>query len=135
VVYDSVNNPLAGPYLWNFHRWDAPDSASGFRADLSFDGQSTVFSSISGSQIEVASGYYIQPRYEMTFNNNGGVLTNFQVTLNADDLALMAGAGAVVTAGPTIVWADPIMKNFEFVYTVTSGSVAYRYIMDNYYTP
>ncbi|HYK47865.1 MAG TPA: DNRLRE domain-containing protein [Parafilimonas sp.] len=135
VVYDSVSNPLAGTYLWNFHRWDAPDSASGYRADLSFDGESTVFSPLSASQIEVASGYYIQPRYEITFTNNGGLLTNFHVSLNADDLALMASAGVVVTAGPSIVWADPITKNFEFVYSVTAGGASYRYILDNYYNP
>jgi len=136
IWFHAIGNPLAGPYLWNFHRWDASDSTSGFyRTDLSFDGGSTAFSPVDPTTVEVPSGYYIQPRYELTFNNNNGVLSNFQISINADDLGTMAGAGVVVSSGPYIVWADPIAKNFEFVYNVTSGGVAFRYILDNYYQP
>ena len=136
IWFHAIGNPLAGPYLWNFHRWDASDSTSGFyRTDLSFDGASTSFSPIDPTTIEVPSGYYIQPRYNLSFTNTNGVLSDFKISLDEDDLASMAGAGVVVSAGPYIVWADPIARNFEFVYNVTSGGVAFRYILDNYYQP
>jgi hypothetical protein len=71
----------------------------------------------------------------LSFTNTNGVLSDFKISLDEDDLASMAGAGVVVSAGPYIVWADPIARNFEFVYNVTSGGVAFRYILDNYYQP
>jgi hypothetical protein len=114
IWFHAIGNPLAGPYLWNFHRWDASDSTSGFyRTDLSFDGASTSFSPIDPTTIEVPSGYYIQPRYNLSFTNTNGVLSDFKVSLDEDDLASMAGAGVVVSAGPYIVWADPIARKFR----------------------
>ncbi|GAC1420500.1 MAG: hypothetical protein NVS1B13_07020 [Flavisolibacter sp.] len=127
IYYHLIGNPLAGTYKWDFTRWNNPQG-TGAPSSLSFVGRTTVFSPINPTQIEVASGYYIQPRYELTFDNNAGVLSNFQVILNPDDVATMASAGVIVTSGPNIIIADPVNKVFEFQYTTNA-----RYIIDKYY--
>lgn len=127
IYYHIIGNPIAGTYVWDFTRYSAPSNA-GSPDGNSFTGRSAVFSVVSPTQIEVKSGYYIGPRYEVTFTNTGGVLSNFQVVLNADDVATMAGAGVVVANGPNILVADPVNKVFTFQYTTLT-----RYVIDSYH--
>jgi hypothetical protein len=137
VVYRN-SNPLAGAYLWDFKRWDWTDSTTVALSGLSFFGESTVFSPDDPTTIEVPSGYFIQPRYVLSFDNHGGGLAgldNFRVKLNDDDVAFMADNGVTVTDGPNILIADPISQTFEFQYTVLITTQANRYIVDKYYKP
>ncbi|MFL5788244.1 MAG: DUF1735 domain-containing protein [Flavisolibacter sp.] len=126
IYYHLIGNPLAGTYNWDFTRYNDPQGT--ILSSLSFTGHQTVLTPVTPTQVEVASGYFIQPRYELTFDNNAGVLSNFQVSLNADDVAVMTANGVTVTNGPNILIADPVNKVFEFQYTTTS-----RYIIDKYY--
>ncbi|HVZ26682.1 MAG TPA: hypothetical protein VG842_11525, partial [Sediminibacterium sp.] len=115
-------------YSWDFTRYNVPSMDPSQLSSLSFTGQTTTILATSPTSLEVASGYYIQPRYEISFTNNGGVLSNFQVSLNPDDVAVMASGGVTVTSGPTILVADPVGKKFSFQYTTNS-----RYVIDTYY--
>ncbi|HXD77659.1 MAG TPA: DUF1735 domain-containing protein [Puia sp.] len=120
IYFHQVGNPIAGVYTWNWTRWNNSDSSgptSGGGTNLS-----ATFSPINPTQIEVPSGYYIQPRYEVTFTNNAGTLSNFAVSLNAADVATMAGGGVTVTAGPDIIIADPVNGAYEFFYQALTGS-------------
>ena len=134
IWFHAIGNPLAGPYLWDFIRWPCTDSTS-CAPDIYFTGESTSFSPVDPTTIEVASYYYIQPRYVLTFDNNGGVLSNFQVSLNQDDVDLMAANGVTVTDGPNILIADPVAGVFQFQYAVHTSTPADRYIKDTYYKP
>lgn len=127
IYYHFIGNPLAGNYNWDFTRWNNP-AGTGNPSGLSFTGRTATVLATSPTSLEVASGYFIQPRYEITFDNNNGVLTNFQVILNPDDIATMAASGVVVTNGPNIVLADPVAKKFTFQYTTKT-----RYIIETYY--
>ncbi|GAC1592839.1 MAG: hypothetical protein NVS3B19_14640 [Ginsengibacter sp.] len=126
-----IGNPLAGAYNWDFLRYNR-STPTGSLSGASFLGGSTSFKPDDATTIEVASGYYIQPRYIITFDNNGGVLSNFQVAFNPDDLASLIGAGITVITAPHFTIVDPVNKIFQIEYLVFNGA-AYRYIIDKYY--
>ena len=130
--------PPYGPYFWDFKNWAAQDSTSVALGTSSFFGQPVDFTALDSSSnpmvIEVSSGLYIQPRYELTFTNAGGVYTLTSVVFNADDLAIMAGAGVDIIDGPNILTADSENQTFEIQYTARFGApYDYRYVVDKYY--
>jgi len=130
VYFSTIGNPLAGAYLWDYTRWNAQDSSgSPVTADV---GLNTTLLPDNPTQVEVASGYYIGPRYVIDFTNNNGVLSNFSVSFNTADLATMAAAGVTITSGPNILIADSANLIFRFQYIAFNGS-GYRYIIDKYY--
>lgn len=129
----TIGNALAGDYNWDFSRWDGADSTTGkFRTDLSFTGDVTSFIPDNPTQVEVQAGYYIGPRYVITFSNNGGVLSNFAVKLNQTDVNKMADGGVTVAVAPQIITADPVKGIYKFVWTASTGSGP-RYVVDTYY--
>jgi hypothetical protein len=128
IIYlHTIGNPLAGPYFWDWTRWNNTDSTGPNSG--TFTHRSTIFLPDNPTTVEVRSGYYIQPHYVLTFTNTAGVLSNFAVTINATDAATMAGAGITVTDGPNIIKADGVAKYFEFQYKTSNG----RYVIDRYY--
>lgn len=132
IYYHVIGNPIAGAYSWDWTRWNN-NTGTGSPTGSSFTGGSAVFSPDNPTQVEVFSGYYLGARYVITFTNNAGVLSNFQVTLNPDDVKNQLTAnGITVTEGPTILTADPVNHVYKFHYSVFNGS-AYRYLIDKYY--
>ncbi len=131
IYFHVIGNAIAGSYNWDFSRWNSVDG-SGPLAVQSFTGGSTVFKPDNPNQVEVASGYYIQPRYVITFDNSGGTISNIQVSLNDADVAAMKANGVVVQNGPNIITADPVNHVYVFQYQVFNGS-GYRYIVDKFY--
>jgi hypothetical protein len=87
---------------------------------------------LSATEVEVPTGYFTQPRYIISFKDNGGTLSDFEVKFNADDLKYMADNGVVVTDGPNILIADPVAKRFKFQFVVSTGT-ANRYLIDEFY--
>ncbi len=131
MYYHIVGNPLAGDYTWDFYRWNNSTGTGPFEAG-SFFGDIATFLAESANAIEVASGYFIQPRYVLSFSYSGGVYSNFQVSMHPDDLAALDASGVIVTDGPNILLADPMAGHFQFQYVVFNGS-ANRYLIDDYY--
>ena len=127
-----IGNPLAGAYNWDWSRWNATDSTSSPLVG-SFTAESTTFVPVSSTSFHVKTGYYVQPDYLVSFTNNNGVLTDFKVVIDPDELKTAFTAnGITVVDGPNILAADPVNKVFEFQYTVFNGS-ANRYIKDKFY--
>jgi len=129
IYFNVVGNPIAGNYVWNWTRWNNTDSTgatSGGGSNLS-----ATFIPISPTEISVNSGYYIQPRYQVSFTNTGGVLSDFTVVLNPADVATMAGNGVTVTTSPVVIVADPVNGNYEFFYQVLTGGGP-RTVIDRY---
>ncbi len=122
-----IGNPLAGSYNWDFTRYNTPTKGVGL-SSLSFTGGSTSFKPDDANTVEVNSGYFTQPRYVITFDNNGGVLSNFQVAFNPDDLAGLIANGIVIVTAPHFTIVDPVNKIFQIEYQTAS-----RYIIDKYY--
>lgn len=131
IFYNVIGNPIAGAYNWDFQRWNNA-TGTGPTAGGTFFGATTAFIPDNPTQVEVPSGYYIQPRYVITFTNTNGVLSNFKATFNPDDLAALVAAGVSVTSGPNIIKADPITKEYIIQYQVSIGT-AFRYLIDRFY--
>lgn len=127
--YHTIGNPLAGNYNWDFHRWN---NATGTGTDVGFTGDVTTFLPINPTTITVATAYYIGPRYELSFTNTAGVVSNYSLIVNAADVKTMADAGVVITEGPTILLADYATGHFKFHTTYFNGT-KYRYLIDDYY--
>ena len=127
LYFNIIGNVIAGDYSWDFTRWNN-SAGTGAPSGLSFTGDVATFIADNANQVEVASGYFIQPRYVISFTNNGGVLSNFKVKLNTSDVAALTTAGVTVTDGPNIIKADPINGEYIFQYTTVT-----RYIIDRYY--
>ena len=122
IYFHVIGNPLAGSYNWEFTRWNSTDS-SGTNSGHIVDVQ--PFIPVTPTNIEVQTGYYTAPRYELTFDNNNGVLSNFAVTFNKDDVQAMfdyAGAGVSVLTAPKIIIADPVHGIFEFYWQASTSS-------------
>ncbi len=127
LYFNIIGNVIAGDYNWDFTRWNNPNQA-GAPASSSFTGDVATFIADNANQVEVTSGYYIQPRYVISFTNTGGVLSNFKVKFNASDAAALVAGGVTVTDGPNIIKADPVAGEYIFQYKTLS-----RYIIDRYY--
>lgn len=127
MFFNIIGNVIAGNYNWDFTRWNNP-AHTGSPAGSSFTGSTTAFIADNSTQVEVPSGYYIQPRYVISFTNTGGVLSNFTVSFNASDLSDLTTAGIVITDGPTFTKADPVAGEYIIHYTTAT-----RYIIDRYY--
>ena len=134
IWFHAIGNPIAGAYLWDWTRWNATDSTDpATLSSLSFTGAETAFSPTSPTEARVPSGYYSQPDYIITFDNNGGVLSNFEVSLDQDNIdANFTPNGIAVTDGPHILFADGVTKTFRFQYAVL-GPSGPRYCIDKYY--
>jgi hypothetical protein len=126
LYFNIIGNVIAGNYLWDFTRWGNPNQTGS--PDITFTGEPTAFIADNATQVEVPSGYYIGPRYVISFTNNAGVLSNFAVKLNDDDVATMKAGGVIVTDGPNILIADPVTGEYEFQYKTLT-----RYVIDRYY--
>jgi hypothetical protein len=82
--------------------------------------------------VTVPSGYYIQPRYIITFADSAGVLVDFAVTFNSDDIDAMATGGVTITSAPKFTILDPSIGTYQIEYQANTGSGP-RYVIDKYY--
>jgi hypothetical protein len=132
IYFHTIGNPIAGVYSWDFTRWDNNTGTGDYRTDLSWIGDQTVFAPVSNTGIKVKTGYYTQPNYVISFDNNNGVLSNFSVAFDPVELKTdFTDNGLTVLDGPNLTVSDD-QKTFTVQYMVTNGS-AYRYLVDKYY--
>lgn len=125
-----IGNPLAGSYTWDFTRWNNSDS-TGPNSGHSVSPQ--PFVPVTATQVEVHSGYFQQVRYEISFDNNGGTLSNFDIEFNKADIQKTIDNGVTINESkPIIIVLDPVNKYFEFMYHATTASGP-RTVIDKYY--
>ena len=123
IYYHTIGNAIAGLYNSEWLRWNDPNAPPGVP---NFDVVATsTFAPINATTIQVPSG--TGTVYVLTFDNNGGVLSNFQVSFLAGSTA-----GITITGGPTIVTADPTTGTYEFTFSYLNGSGALRIIKDKF---
>ena len=130
--YHTIGNPLAGNYNYDYSRWNTIDGTGPLHGS-SFTGQVTTFLPVNPTLIQVKTSYFTKPRYQLSFTNTAGVLSNFSLQFNPDDLqTLFTANGITVLDGPHILLADPVTGHFKFQYIVFNGS-ANRYLIDDFY--
>ncbi len=131
-----IGNPIAGPYLWDFYRWNLTALQSAIPPTPpnggTFLNNPTTFVPVNGTSVLVPSGYFIQPNYLISFTNTGGVLSNFTAVINGPDNDELIARGVTVVDGPNLLIADPITKRYKIQYQVFNGT-AYRYIIDEFH--
>lgn len=131
LYFHVIGNPLAGDYTWDFYRWNNA-TGTGANAGGTFFDEVATFLPVSATTIEVASGYFIQPSYQLSFNYNSGVFSNFKVIMKPSDVQALTDNGVSIVDGPNLLLADPVAGHFKFQYIVWNGA-ANRYLIDDYY--
>jgi hypothetical protein len=136
VIFSKIGNPIAGKYLWDFKRWNIPTQSVGEPTIApnggTFINDDTKFSPLDGTTILVESGYFIQPRYQLSFTLVNNVPSNFSAIIYGPDNDALIAAGVTVVEGPNILIADPVTKRYKLQYQVFNGT-AYRYIIDEFH--
>jgi hypothetical protein len=125
IYYHLIGNPIAGAYTNEWKRWNSPDAPPAV-PDQDLTGVE-LFSPVNGTTIDVQD-FGTGITYVLTFDNNGGVLSNFQVSLDPASVS-----AAQITAGsPTIVKADAVHGVYEFTFTYINSKGLGRIIDDTF---
>ena len=132
IYYHLIGNPIAGIYNWDWYRWNNTTPTGPNTGGTPALGGSAVLAPINGTQVEVPSGYYIGPRYEITFTDSSGVLIDFAAAINSDDIATMKTGGVTITSGPTFDSVNVAIGYYQIHYTANTSSGP-RYVIDKYY--
>lgn len=127
IYYHIIGNPIAGGYNWDFSRWNN-GTGTGALNSSSFTGDVTAFVPLSPTTITIASGY-VDIRYELSFTDNNGILSDFILRQNQVDVG---EAGVTIIDGPHILKADPVSGEYIFQFKANNGT-ADRFIIDRYY--
>jgi hypothetical protein len=135
LVEVGAKNILHEDLKWDFFRWNLAAASVGIPTaprSSGWDNDPITLTTIAGNANEIPSGYFTQPRYRLTFTDNGGTATNFVLTVNPADEAGLAAAGITYVNRPVILQADFAAKKYKFAYQVFNGT-AFRYIVDYYH--
>ena len=135
MVAIGAKNIVHEDLLWDFYRWNLAalqTSQPTIPISSGWTNAPATLTTIASNANEIPSGYFIQPRYRLTFTNVGGVATNFVLSFNPSDLAALNGGGVTVVDGPNLWLADFAAKHYKFQYQVYNGS-AFRYLIDDYH--
>lgn len=130
VYFHAIGNPIAGAYTWDFERHDSQDKSAPISA-ASFTEEPTIFAPVNPTTVSVATGYYTQPNYLISFTDTDGVLSNFRAVINPDEIATFTDNGITIVVAPTITVSN---NNTKFVinYVVNNGT-AFRNVTDTFY--
>ena len=112
IYYNVIGNPLAGNYLQDFHRWNvtgigAADTTTAPNS-TNYYGDPIVIAPITATTILLPEGYletFVGVGVNLSFTNTAGVLSNFQVSLDANALADIAAGGFTILTAPKLVEA------------------------------
>ena len=137
IYFHAIGNPLAGAYNWIYHRYNAGDTTGSITTTIN---GSQTFVPDNPTTVEVQSGYGKQnafnARYLLTFNSKGGVLTNFKVKINPDDVTNSLTFNSItLTQDAIIIAADPVKKHFRFTFKVKNSAGSPRSFTDDYVKP
>jgi hypothetical protein len=117
IFYHLIGNPIAGSYDEEWKRWNKADTSGA--PDFDLDLGTVIFAPTDPTTISVTSPGTGETD-DITFTNTGGVLSNFNVTLEP-----LAG----ITEGPAILLqADPVNGVYIVFFSYTNSTGAPRTI-------
>ena len=125
IYFHAIGNPIAGSYTQEWIRWNNSTGTGTPAYDQTFG---TLFAPSSPTTITVDSGTGVT--YVLSFKqSSGGALSDFKLTFDA---ASVTASGITITAGPTIVLADPAAHQYEFHFSYNNSSGSPRVIFDKF---
>ncbi len=122
IYYHVIGNPIAGTYEdAEWLRWNESDTSGAPSYDFTYaDLGDVTFAPLSSTEIAVQSNAN-GATYDISFTNNGGVLSNFSTTI---DPASYANFGlAQITAAPVMEIADPVNGIYRITFGYNNTSV------------
>ncbi len=131
VYFHTLGNPIAGPYSWDFIRYNTL-AGTGPISPFSFYDDVTTFVPVTTKMVKVATGYYTQPDYLISFKNTNGVLSDFAVEIDPNQVNDYLTAGGVsIFRKPTIAVAL-VGGKYKFTLNWVAFTGAYRNVTDIY---
>lgn len=124
IYLHQVGNPIAGSYTQEWIRYNTATQTGTPAFDQTFG---ATFIPISPTEISVDSGTGVT--YLLSFTNDNGVLSDFQVQFDPQSVT---NAGITIDEGPKIIVADPINHKFEFNFRYTNSAGSPRNITDKF---
>ncbi|MGE5519323.1 MAG: DUF1735 domain-containing protein [Candidatus Dadabacteria bacterium] len=144
ALYHTIGNPLAGNYLWDFIRWNSADTTSARNAS-SFYNEPTAISPTGPTSLLLPESYiqtFVDPQggISLTFDNNGGVLSNFKVFFTPALIDEIAAGGFTILAAPKLVSYNIVGNastkyagsTFRTYFSFLNSSGGTRTLVDNY---
>jgi hypothetical protein len=139
-----IGNPWAGNFKWFFRRWNITTGLSSAEPAIAPNGGTINLDPKAvipkdAVTVFMTSGYFIQPDYEFSFTNNGGVLSNYKARIEPGWEAQLNGQGVTVVDGPNVLAvtynpaapAGQVKRYAKLQYQVFNGT-AWRYLIDEY---
>ena len=110
IYYNIIGNPLAGNYKQDFYRWNvtgigAADTTTAPNGGF-FEDEPIVIAPVSATTILLPEDYletFVGVGVNLSFTNTAGVLSNFNVSLDAGALADIAAGGFTILTAPKLV--------------------------------
>lgn len=106
IYYNVIGNPLAGNYLQDFYRWNGTSDTTTPPNSTVFTGQPAVVAPIDPLTVVLPESYmetFLGVGVDLSFTNTAGVLSNFQLFLDASELAAFSNNGFTVVTAPKLV--------------------------------
>jgi hypothetical protein len=125
LMYTFIGNPIAGAYTQEYIRYNTATQTGTPVADQTTPG--ALFTPVTPTEITATSG--IGVIYDLKFTSTNGVPDpgSFSLSLVASSVTAV---GITISAGPTIVTADPVNGIYKFNYQYLNSSGAARNITD-----
>jgi hypothetical protein len=105
--YNIIGNPLAGPYLRSFSRWNgttdtttAPNSTNYVNFDVNVLPETGTVLLLPEDYLQTFVGGFAG--ISLSFDNNSGVFSNFSVSLNAKTTKGLADGGFTIATAPKL---------------------------------
>jgi hypothetical protein len=127
IYYNVIGNPIAGTYTEEWIRWNATDTTGA--PTYHFSGDLNSFKPESPTQVFVES-VDNGAQFHISFTNNNGVLSNFQVTL--DPASYDNFGAATITTAPKLLIADPVRGVYRIFFQYNLSSGAARSIIEEF---
>ncbi len=142
--YHVIGNPLAGNYTWNFTRFNSSDTNSAQNAS-SFVGHTVNIGAASASSLLLPDSYLqtfvgATAGVTLSFTNNNGVFSNFQVAFDAGTKSGLASGGFTVLVNPILVGYNIVGtaatkyagSSFRTYFSLLNSSGGTRTLIDNF---
>ncbi|MBV9963848.1 MAG: DUF1735 domain-containing protein [Parafilimonas sp.] len=126
IWFHAIGNPIAGLYEEEWIRWNQTDTT--LAPDYDLDLGAVGFAPDNPTQISVQSLGTGEVDI-ISFTNNAGVLSNFQVSFDENQFATL---GITLTGGPYLLTADPVNGVYVVYFTYNNSTGSPRCIKNIY---